>query len=213
MNEYIDIYCERLEPGFWAEPLNALSNGMFFIAAIFALALAGKNSKLTFASGLLIFLIFAMGVGSSLFHTYAERWAMIADVVPILLYQLCFIVLYTRYVMRGTWGMSVILLCVFFALSIGISKLPSEILNGSLQYAPALILLTFFSIWHYLTQQKEKLILIITCVTFTVSLTFRSIDMSVCEYLPIGTHYLWHCLNALVLYLTARSFIINTAKL
>ena len=26
---YIDVYCERTAPGFWDEPLNAVSNGAF----------------------------------------------------------------------------------------------------------------------------------------------------------------------------------------
>ena len=33
----IDIYCERLGPGFWAEPVNALSNGAFLVAGAFLL--------------------------------------------------------------------------------------------------------------------------------------------------------------------------------
>ena len=32
-----------------------------------------------------------------------------------------------------------------------------------------------------------------------VSLTFRSIDGPLCGALPIGTHFLWHLLNALLL--------------
>jgi hypothetical protein len=36
---------------------------------------------------------------------------------------------------------------------------------------------------------------------FVVSIVFRSIDNAVCPVLPLGTHFLWHCLNAYVLYL------------
>ena len=32
-----------------------------------------------------------------------------------------------------------------------------------------------------------------------LSLTFRSIDMPLCPQVPLGTHWLWHCLNALML--------------
>ena len=86
MNTYIDIYCERLEPGLWAEPVNAITNIAFFIAAFFALRLAKKENALNWRSGLLIALIFAMGVGSTLFHTFAVTWAMLSDVLPILFY-------------------------------------------------------------------------------------------------------------------------------
>ena len=29
---YIDVYCERVGPGLWAEPVNALTNAAFFLA-------------------------------------------------------------------------------------------------------------------------------------------------------------------------------------
>ena len=32
-----------------------------------------------------------------------------------------------------------------------------------------------------------------------LSLTFRSLDMPVCEILHIGTHFAWHILNAIML--------------
>jgi hypothetical protein len=31
----VDIYCERIDPGFWAEPVNALTNLAFLLAAAF----------------------------------------------------------------------------------------------------------------------------------------------------------------------------------
>jgi hypothetical protein len=31
------------------------------------------------------------------------------------------------------------------------------------------------------------------------SLTFRSLDMAVCAALPVGTHFLWHVLNGVML--------------
>lgn len=39
MNEFIDIYCERLGPGLWAEPLNALTNAAFFYSRRLGLSL------------------------------------------------------------------------------------------------------------------------------------------------------------------------------
>ena len=46
----IDLYCERVTVSFWAEPLNALSNIAFLIAAYAALDLwrrEGKNDPVT----------------------------------------------------------------------------------------------------------------------------------------------------------------------
>lgn len=209
MFQFIDIYCERLGPGLWAEPLNAVSNGAFFVAALMAYILARRENALNWKSGLLIALVFAMGVGSTLFHTVAQLWAMMADVLPILVYQICFIVLYAHYVMRWNCYKSAVLLAAFF-VAMGISmQLPREILNGSLEYAPALIFVTGFGLYHIKNAGKERFGLIAAALTFLVSFTFRSIDSALCEVNPIGTHFMWHILNGCVLYLTTRAFILN----
>jgi hypothetical protein len=38
-----------------------------------------------------------------------------------------------------------------------------------------------------------------------LSLTFRSIDMALCDTLPHGTHFLWHLINGGVLFLLVRA--------
>lgn len=209
LHKHIDIYCERLDPSFWAEPINAITNGAFFIGGFFALMLARKENALDWRSGLLIALIFGMGIGSTLFHTFAQLWAMLADILPILLYQMAFIVLYMRYVIGAKWRYAFGLLIPFIALMQGAMQLPREWLNGSMEYGPALVFVTVLGIWHWRNAARDHWALLAAAGVFTISLTFRSIDMAVCAALPIGTHFLWHCLNALVLYLTARGFIKN----
>jgi uncharacterized membrane protein YhhN len=62
-------YCERLSGAFWAEPWNALTNGAFLLAAVAALQLwrrSGGSGRPTLA---LVALVFAIGIGSFLYHT------------------------------------------------------------------------------------------------------------------------------------------------
>ena len=40
---------------------------------------------------------------------------------------------------------------------------------------------------------------------FAVSSAFRTLDAAVCSLVPLGTHFLWHLLNALVLFLLLDS--------
>jgi len=42
---------------------------------------------------------------------------------------------------------------------------------------------------------------------FLASLGFRTIDQAVCEWTPVGTHFMWHILNAAVLYLCVRGWL------
>ena len=82
-NERIFRYCERgVDPAFWAEPVNALTNGAFIIAAIAAaVALLRKPAgERGVPEALLVTLMFAMGIGSFLFHTYATAWASYAEI-------------------------------------------------------------------------------------------------------------------------------------
>jgi len=44
-------------------------------------------------------------------------------------------------------------------------------------------------------------------VIFSVSLLLRTVDPLVCPVLPVGTHFAWHLLNAVVLYRAMRLLI------
>ena len=209
MNSFIDIYCERLGPGLWAEPINALTNASFFIAALFCAWLAKKENAWNIPSITLISLMALIGLGSTLFHTTATFWAMLSDVLPILFYQIAFLLLYSRNVMGLTRRHTTIALMLFVATIFVFGQLPSDWLNGSISYFPALLFLCGFALWHWQHASREKHILLEAAGIFMVSLFFRSVDMHICERLEIGTHFLWHILNGLVLYLTTRAYIKN----
>lgn len=209
MNEFIDIYCERLGPGFWAEPLNALTNLSFFIAASFVCLLAKRQKMLHRGTLILIALLLCIGMGSFLFHTLAVRWAMLTDTIPILLFQIQFIALYCAHVMRLPPKKTIGILLVFFAVIYLFSLASESILNGSLAYAPAVIFLGLFALWHRMYATREPKGLIYAAGLFAISLAFRSLDMQFCHENPQGLHFIWHLANGAVLYLTARAYILN----
>jgi len=87
--QHVDGYCERLDPGFWAEPINAVTNVAFLIAALI-MAIRVRGTRLPLAHALTI-LLALIGIGSFLFHTYATPWAGVIDVVPIVLFALTYL--------------------------------------------------------------------------------------------------------------------------
>ncbi|NCO03320.1 MAG: hypothetical protein GW903_03920 [Alphaproteobacteria bacterium] len=192
-----------------AEPLNALSNIAFIIAAIAALILAKKKNALNAYVIKLIVLIAAIGIGSSLFHTYANVWSKFADVLPILLFKISFLISYSHLVIGLKRSKIFALFILFLGLSVLSGMMPYSWLNGSLGYSPALIFLIGFGAYHLRAQKHEPWILLLAALLFVISLSFRSIDMLICEALPIGVHYMWHILNGIVLYLCVRSIIKN----
>lgn len=94
MFEHVDGYCERIAPGFWDEPLNAVTNLSFIIAALILWRLAKREGTALRPSFLIpTALLFLTGVGSFLFHTFANGWTGIADVAALalcLLATICF---------------------------------------------------------------------------------------------------------------------------
>src|SRR3546814_19586540 len=110
MNRAIDIYCERLGPCLWAEPLNAFTNLAFIVAGIVlvaALRRAGPAVRRDPAMLGLVLLLFVIGIGSGLFHPFAVAWAALADVIPVALFILLYLYLALRRLValppRGLW--------------------------------------------------------------------------------------------------------------
>lgn len=201
MHDFLDFYCERTGPEFWSEPLNALTNISFILAGVFVMRQCFRYKLWDAHMVLLCVLVLCIGVGSFLFHTFATRWAAIADVVPILLFQLVFLYAYSRTYID--WGRirSIILPIGFVVASFLIGLLPSEWSNGSLSYGASVLFLFGVLIYHSINHKKGKKFLAAAACVFPISLTLRTIDEWICEYFPIGTHFLWHLLNGLVLFL------------
>lgn len=210
MTTILQLYRERgNDPAFWAEPINALTNASFVIAAACALHLAMDRQAMTSSTLLLIGLAAVIGVGSFLFHTAANRLTMWLDVIPIALFQTLFLWLATRDILscsaRLSLGIVLVIVCASFAL------MPvHKFLNGSLFYLPSLLaILTIGWMWS-LRSSHEPYLLLLAAGCFALALTARTIDWSVPW--PIGSHFLWHLLNGVVVYLTLRTWIVHTAS-
>src|SRR5258708_15060926 len=96
----IDLYCERTDTSFWAEPANALTNAAFLIAAAAAFWLWRRQSasdrSRDWPALALIVVVVAVGLGSFAFHTLATRGAELADVIPIAVFIYGYLLLALR---------------------------------------------------------------------------------------------------------------------
>ena len=210
------IYCERgLDPQFWAEPLNALSNAAFIVAGVAALYRLGTRRDIDhgLATWLLSVLVLVIGTGSFLFHTFAEAWASLADVLPITLFILGFLFVALRTLAGLPWWLSLLLLVPFLGLSQWIGDLQCggrSCLNGSIAYVPALAALAGFTVYAAATRQPSAPWMGAALATFALSLTFRTIDIPDCSHLTfvgqaIGNHFLCHIVNVTLLNLMLRA--------
>ena len=202
----IDLYCERLGPSFWAEPVNVLTNVAFFVAAWAAFRLWQREGKGDRAILALILVVAAVGLGSLAFHTKATSGAMLLDVVPIGVFIYGYILLALRRFLALSWPVALGLLAGFIALSSGLAVwVPRTVLDGSAGYFPALAVLFVFG-WPMRGRAVGRALLVAGGV-FGVSLVLRIVDLPLCGAFPLGTHFLWHILNAVVLYAVLRGAI------
>ena len=202
----IDLYCERTAPGLFNEPFNALSNLAFVVAA--ALAAARRPPRRDVFLWILIALVGLIAIGSTTFHMFANRWSLIADIAPITAFIYAFFLFAMLRFVALAWVWSLAATVLFFIASYAyVGALPAGLLNGSLGYAPALAALAGLGAYLYAERFPAAPLLLAAAAIFLVSLTFRTIDLAVCACIPTGTHFIWHALNAVVLYLALLSAI------
>ena len=209
-NEQVNIYCERLDSSFWSEPLNAISNAAFIIAAMYCLKKAREIGRTDALTMVLVAILFAIGVGSFLFHTLANRWSGLADTLPIVLFILVYLFAATLRYLRAPWWLAALAPVAFIGFAILFARtwaayLPS--LNGSQGYFPVLVVLVLYGVVLAGRGHPAATGLIAAAALFSLSLTFRSVDQATCGVLPFGTHFLWHIFNGLLLGVVLMAFV------
>jgi hypothetical protein len=201
----IDLYCERTDTSFWAEPANALTNAAFLIAAGTAFRLWRRGGGRDWPALALIAVVAAVGIGSFIFHTVATRGAILADVIPIAIFIYGYLLLALRRFLHLPAGVAIAIVVAYAAGAQALSWLaPPRAFNGSIGYLPALVALMVMA---RVTRSQARRGLELAVMIFTVSLALRTVDLAACETIPIGTHFLWHVLNAVVLYVLLRTAI------
>jgi hypothetical protein len=196
----IDAYCERLGPGLWAEPVNAVTNLAFILAALVAAARLGRPAP---PLGLTLAVILgAIGVGSGLFHTFANPLTALLDVGAIAAFVLVYIYAVNRHVL-GWSGMAAALGLLAFVgyaalAGAGFARLPGFAISAA--YWPIALLIAGYGLALRRSRPAFARGLLVGAGILCLSIALRSADLPYCEALPLGTHFMWHILNAVMLY-------------
>ena len=206
-------YCERSGDGFWAEPLNALSNGAFLIAALL-IALRLVRQRGGFGQWwdvwVLVLLAASVGVGSFLWHTMRTPWSQWADIIPILLFINWFLASFLVRVAGAGAPVVVMGLIAYNAINIGLqAALPADLLNGSVFYLPTWIALVAICAYTFTRDRASGQALLAAAIVFTASLTLRTLDRPLCTMVAYGSHFGWHLLNGVVLYAAAMALLLR----
>lgn len=191
----VDAYCERLGPGLWAEPLNAITNLAFLVAALLLFRRQAPPSLRA-----LPVLLACVGLASLSFHTFATPLTGALDSAFIAVFVLYYVVVFAHRYRQVRWSLAWIAAPVFIVFAIVVGLL---IRVGPGIYLPALIALGILAPlagrdWRWFAG---------AAAVFAVSLTLRTLDDPLCGQVPIGTHFLWHILNAVTLWLVSEAII------
>jgi len=194
----VDGYCERLDPSFWAEPVNALTNLAFLAAAAL---MWGRASGLPLAR-MLVAVLAAIGLGSFLFHSFATVWAGVADVLPIGVFVALYIFAACRDFIGLRDGWAFVGALALFGLVVGIAAVLSAAapaLGANASYIAVDLMILGVGIALLARDRRLGLGLIGGAALLAVSITARMLDMVLCDIWPVGTHFLWHMINAAML--------------
>ena len=195
----VDAYCERTDLTFWAEPVNALTNAAFLLAAwVMWRRVRGADLPL---AGAMCALLALIGIGSFLFHTTATIWGSIADTAPIGLFILLYVFAADRDYWRLRLPWALLATAGFFpyvAVTLPLfQKLPFFAISAGYWPVPLLISLYSFGLRRRAPETSRGLAL--GAGLLCLSLVFRSLDGILCGTFPLGTHFMWHLLNATML--------------
>lgn len=192
----INAYCERLDASFWAEPINAITNLAFLIAAIWVWP---RTKGLPLAQALAV-ILFSIGLGSFLFHTFATLGAALLDVTPIA----AFILLYLFAVHRDIIGLGLWQALAATALFFPFAAIVVPVLNtlpffqiSGFYWTVPILLVAYGLALHKIPGIRRGFLT--GAAILAASITARSFDETLCNVLPFGTHFLWHILNGAML--------------
>lgn len=206
------IYCETGHPWlFMAEPVNTVTNAFIIIAALFALAQV-RRARVGCPPDLvvLLFLLFATGIGSFFWHGFRTRLALAFDALPGLLFLFIFAgvwicALYGRW--AGLAGALALIGAAFGSLVLG-----RHYLSGLAGMPPAIFLVPAYvtisivgAALALATARRHGTAIArlggIAVLCGVIAAACRSIDLLMCRIVPFGTHFLWHILLSLAAYL------------
>jgi len=198
------LYCERISIGLFGEPLNIITNSFFLLVAYL---IYRQDSK----ENLLLILIALIGIGSFFFHAYPSSFTGLLDIFFIISFMFTYSYKIYKYKFGYNNLLSYIFTFSFILLSYFFGKFFSRYSLGVSCYYFVIVLhliLIYFLFRKISIEKKILQNLYFATLIFIISLVFRTLDQSLCNVFNSGTHFLWHILNSIVLFLLVKFYIL-----
>lgn len=208
--------CERAMHGPMAEPLNVLSSLLFMIVAVATYRYYHRNEDIQrrwiWDIHALTVLTFIIGVNSMVFHTFPTPTTELLDTIPIVMFIMIYFTSVLFRIGRCTLFQAAICLIAFVGFShMLVSQFPRA-MNDSIGYLSSMIALIVIAVHLHLRARPSSQYFMLASLIGVTSLFCRVIDREVCDVFPFGTHFLWHCCNATLLYILLKQIIRNVNR-
>lgn len=208
--------CERNSLGIFAEPLNVLSSFFFIFVAVRIYRYYHRDEDLArkwmWDVHALTTLCFLIGVNSVIFHAYPTQTTELMDTIPIVMFIMIYFSSVLFRIGHCNWFQGAICMVAFTGFSYFLVHQFPQALNDSIGYLSSMIALIVVAIHLYLQRRPSSQHFMLAAIVGVCSLFCRAIDHAICPMLPIGSHFLWHTLNATLLYILLRQIIRNVNR-
>lgn len=214
INEYVDLHCERFADGLMGEPLNVVSNILFFVVAYFLFKHYREADIRAPRIKVLIYMVVAFGVGSVIFHASARMWGAIFDVLPIVMFAVLYLYLFSRHVLRFQRKWSVALIGFFFIANLIFKANVIKAPDGYVSLIPSVMVMYCIALFMFATKNRSAMRFSVATLVATLAATFRAVDSymnaeDLCDNFPIGLHFMWHILMAAYVYICTSDVILR----
>lgn len=208
--------CERAGLGPIAEPLNVISSFAFMFVAVAIYRHYKRHEdiegKWIWDIHALTFITFLIGVNSVAFHAFPNQTTELADTLTIVL----FIILYFWCVLFRIGRCTIFQALICFVAFVGgshilVHQFPRA-LNDSIGYLSSMIALIIIAVHLHLKARPSSSHFLLASIVGVVSLFCRAIDREVCPMFPLGTHFIWHTLNATLIYILLKQLVRNVNR-
>lgn len=208
--------CERHALGFMAEPLNVVSNLGFIYVAIAIYRFYHKHEDVMgrwiWDIHALTFLTFIIGFNSIIFHAYPNATTELMDTIPIVMFIMIYFTSVLFRIGRTNVFQAGICLVAFVGFSHMLVAQFPRALNDSIGYLSSMIALIIIAVYLHLKARPSSTHFMLASIVGVTSLFCRAIDREICDMFPFGTHFIWHCLNATLLYILLKQIIRNVNR-
>ncbi len=214
---FVDRVCERTAHGLWEEPYNAVSS-LFFLVTAWAVyryrrkAPELKRHKFIGDVFFLNFVIVLIGIGSFTFHTFSTKWAEIMDKIPIVIFILGYFFSFLIRTMRLDWFEMAIAFLAFGGMTYTLVDQFPGAFNDSIAYLSSMTALIVIAIYLNMNNRPSARHFLLAALVGCISLFFRAVDNGVCAVFPFGTHFLWHTLNSVLIYILMVQLVRNVNR-